>query len=583
MAIHNADIAAVFEEMADLLEIEGANPFRVRAYRNAARTLRGLGREVSDLIARGEDLTDLPGIGRDLAAKIEEMLATGKVKALRKLKREVPESLEALLNIPGLGPKRVKVLHEELGINTLGQLAKAARDGRLCALAGFGAKTEANILEAVGAGRAAGRRFLRAEVESVAERLLGYVRSAPGVEQAALAGSFRRERETVGDLDILIAADDGPVVMDRFVEFPDVDRVVSRGTTRSTVVLRGGLQVDLRVVARESYGAALHYFTGSKSHNIAIRRLGQQAGLKINEYGVFAGERRIAGETEASVFKSLGLPYIEPVLREDRGEIDAARRYRLPALIVRADLRGDFHAHTDAGGGAGSLEDMAAAARVAGLDYLAITDDSRRLGRSPGRRAERLLAQGEAIDRLNDRLSGLTLLKGVEVDVQEDGELGLPDAILARLDLVVAAVHDEGRLSRKRQTERILRAMDHAHVSLLAHPAGRLLLEREGYDVDMERVIDRAAKCGCLLEINSQPRRLDLDEHWCRIAKERGARLCINSDARGPEQFAMLRYGVDQARRGWLEPGDVLNTRGLREVRSWLARAREADAPCAGV
>lgn len=572
MAIHNQDIADAFEEMADLLEIEGANPFRVRAYRNAARTLRGLGREVRELRAEGKDLTDLPGIGQDLAGKIEEMLETGRVQALRDLKREVPASLEELLRIAGLGPKRVKALYEELGIKTLAQLAKAARDGRVRGLAGFGPKTEASILEAARAKHGAGRRFLRAEVEPVAERLLAHIGSAPGVEQAEVAGSFRRGRDTVGDLDILVASGDGPAVMERFVGLEDVERVASRGATRSTVRLRGGLQVDLRVVSAESFGAALHYFTGSKAHNIAIRRLGQRAGLKINEYGVFEGERRIAGRTEASVFESVGLAYIEPALRENGGEIEAARRHRLPELIVRADLRGDLHVHTDATDGTGSLEDMAAAAREAGLEYLAITDHSRRLGMAHGLDPERLLAQCEAIDALNERLEGLTLLKGIEVDILEDGALDLPDDVLGRLDLVVAAVHANFHLPRKRQTERILKAMDHAHFSVLAHPSGRLLLEREGYEVDMERVIEHAAQRGCMLEVNSQPKRLDLDEHWCRAAKQRGVTLCINSDAHGPGEIDLLRLGVQQARRGWVEACDVLNTRSLREVRRRLAK-----------
>ncbi len=570
MPVHNEDIAAIFEEMADLLEIEGANPFRVRAYRNAARSVRSLGRELAEMVASGEDLTQLPGIGKDLAAKIIEMVRTGKVRALEKLHRKVPASLEDLLHIPGLGPRRVRRLFDELGIETLEQLAEAARAGRLRTLPGFGARTEQRILDALAAHRSQERRFLYSVARQYAEPLAAWLRKIPGVERVVVAGSYRRGRETVGDLDILVTVRADSPVMARFVTYDEVAEVISSGATRASVILRSGLQVDLRVVTAHSLGAALHYFTGSKAHNIQIRRLGQQRGLKINEYGVFRGERAIAGESEDSVFAAVGLPYIPPELRENRGEIAAAREGRLPRLIERKDLRGDLHCHSRASDGHADIETMARAAREAGLEYLAITDHSRHLSVARGLDERRLLQQIEEIDRLNERLHGITLLKGIEVDILEDGRLDLPDSVLAQLDLVVGAVHDHFGLSEKKQTARLLRAMAHKYFTLLAHPSGRLLLKREAYAVDMPRVVEAARERGCFLELNAQPLRLDLKDNHCRLARERGVPLSINSDSHGPDGFANLAYGINQARRGWLEKGDVLNTLPLGKLRKRL-------------
>ncbi len=570
MSVHNEDIAAIFDEMADLLEIEGANPFRVRAYRNAARSVRSLGRELAEMVAKGEDLTQLPGIGKDLAAKIVEIVQTGKAHALEKLHRELPATLEDLLHIPGLGPKRVKQLYDSLGIETVEQLAAAARAGRLRELPGFGEKTEQRVLDALAAHRTEERRFLFSVARQYAEPLAERLRRCPGVEQVVIAGSYRRGRETVGDLDILVTAQADSPVMQHFTGYDEVAEVVASGTTRATVILRSGLQVDLRVVPEDSFGAALHYFTGSKAHNIQIRRLGQQRGLKINEYGVFKDERVVAGKTEASVFKAVGLPLIPPELRENRGEIEAAREGRLPRLIERDDLRGDLHSHTRATDGQADMETMARAAREAGLEYLAITDHSRHLTVVHGLDEKRLLQQMEEIDRLNETLHGITLLKGIEVDILEDGRLDLPDQVLSRLDLVVGAVHDHFGLSEKKQTERILRAMEHKYFTILAHPSGRLLLQREAYAVDMPRVIEAARERGCYLELNAQPLRLDLDDTHCRLARERGVKISIDTDSHSPDGFANLRYGINQARRGWLEKDDVLNTRSLSRLRKHL-------------
>ena len=572
MPIHNADIAAVFEEIADRLEIQGANPFRIRAYRNAARTLGELPQEARALLARGEDLTHLPGIGDDLAAKVREIVETGHSSLLERLRRELPPAVTELLQIPGLGPKRVKALYHDLEVETVEQLYRAARDGRIRALPGFGEKTELNILQAVEAHVSQARRFKLAVAAQYADALTAHLQAIPGVGRVAVAGSFRRMRETVGDLDLLVTAEAGSPVMQRFTAYDEVAEVLSAGTTRASVVLKSGLQVDLRVVEEASYGAALVYFTGSKAHNIAIRRIAQKRGLKLNEYGVFRGDARVAGEDEESVYRAVGLPWIAPELREDRGEIEAAHAGTLPRLVEFADLRGDLHAHTRASDGHDSLREMALAARELGLEYLAITEHSRHLAVAHGLDPLRLARQCEEIDRLNAELEGITLLKGIEVDILEDGSLDLPDEALGRLDLVIGAVHSAFHLSRAKQTARILRAMDHPHFTMLAHPSGRLLDRREPYDVDMLRIVRHAKARGCFLELNAHPERLDLLDSHCLMARQEGVLVSVNSDAHSRFDFANLKYGVGQARRGWLEKGDVLNTRPLAQLRPLLAR-----------
>ncbi|BAL23813.1 DNA polymerase/3'-5' exonuclease PolX [Azoarcus sp. KH32C] len=572
MPLHNADIAAIFEEIADLLEIEAANPFRIRAYRRAARVVGELGRDLRQMLADGEDPDSLPGIGADLAAKIREIIDTGHCAQLDRLHRELPPAIAELLHIQGLGPKRVRALWHDLGVQTVEQLCRAARDGRVRSLPGFGEKTEHRILEATKAHLSRDPRFKLASAGQYADGIVAYLRGVDGVEQVDVAGSFRRMRETVGDLDVLAIAANGSAVTDAFVTYDEVEQVLARGPTRASVVLRCGLQVDLRVVAAESYGAALCYFTGSKAHNIALRRGALERGLKVNEYGVFRGNDRIAGDTEESVYRSLGLAWIPPELREDRGEIEAARKGRLPRLVEREDLRGDLHAHTRATDGHDSLRAMAKAAREAGLEYLAITEHSRRLAMAHGLDAEGLARQIDEIERLNGELDGIRVLKGIEVDILEDGSLDLPDSILSRLDVVVGAVHSRFELSRARQTERILRAMDSRHFSLLAHPTGRVLETREPYDVDMLRVIRHARERGCALELNAHPARLDLLDTWCMAARDEGVPVAINSDAHSVRDFANLRFGVGQARRGWLEAKDVLNTRPLAALLMWLGR-----------
>jgi DNA polymerase (family 10) len=570
MPVHNTDIADIFEEIADFLEIEGENPFRIRAYRNAARTVRGLGSELKDMLAAAEDLTKLPGIGKELAAKIHEILETGTAKALIKLQQRIPKTVIEMLKLPNLGPKRVRILYQDLKIKNLKQLSKAARKGRIRALEGFGEKTETAIAEAIAARAQKEKRYKIAAVKPTVDSLVDFLKKVSGVIEVVAAGSYRRSRETVGDLDILVTARKTSPVMKRFLEYDEVARVLSGGATRSSVVLRSGLQVDVRLVAQSSFGAALQYFTGSKDHNIAIRRLGQQRGLKINEYGVFRFEKQVAGRTEASVYRSVDLPYIPPELRENRGEIETAGDNRLPELVEIKDLKGDLHTHTFASDGRNSIEEMALAAKKHGLKYIAITEHSDRLKVAGGLDPPQLMQQIDEIERLNDRLKGIRILKGLEVEILEDGTLDLPDAVLARLDLVVGTVHSYFNLSLEKQTERILRAIDHRYFSMLAHPTGRLIDEREPYQVDMTRIIHKARDRGCFLELNSNPRRLDLYDIYCQVAREEGVLVSINSDAHSINDFKYLAFGVGQARRGWLEKDDVLNTRSLAPLRKLL-------------
>ncbi|MEF8794571.1 DNA polymerase/3'-5' exonuclease PolX [Thiohalorhabdus sp.] len=573
MAVRNQEIADLFNRLADLLEVEDANPFRVRAYRNAARVIGSLSPSLSDLVADGEDLTHYPGIGDDLADKIRTIVTTGELPDLREVEHRVPAELSDLMHIKGLGPKRVKALYQELGIDSLDQLEAAARQGRIRQLEGFGAKTEQSLLEGIEYLRGGGeRRTLLGEAEEVAERLKAHLEGVEGAKLLEVAGSYRRRKETVGDLDILVACADAKPIMDAFVGYDEVAEVASRGETRSTVYLRSGLQVDLRVVPRESYGAALHYFTGSQAHNVAVRQRGVSRGYKINEYGVFQGESRLAGTTEAEVYATVGLDWIPPELRENRGEIEAAVAGELPCLVEQSDLRGDLHCHTRATDGGQSPREMAEAARERGYDYLAITDHSRRVAMAHGLDADRLRAQMAEIDRLNDELSDITLLKGCEVDILEDGSLDLPDDALSELDLAVCSVHYQLDLPRSQQTERILKAMDNPYCSLLGHATGRQINEREPMDVDMERIIAGATERGVVLEVNAQPARLDLRDEHCRMARDYGARLAIATDAHNADNLGLIRFGVGQARRGWLRAEDVINTWDLAGLRRALER-----------
>jgi DNA polymerase (family 10) len=570
--IHNTAIAAVFTEIADLLEISNGNPFRIRAYRNAARTVEMLAPSVQALVEEGRDLAELPGIGHDLAGRIAEIVHGGTCELREQLRRELPPDIDKLLRVPGLGPKRVKLLFDERGIHTPQQLLEAARAGELHTIRGLGDKAEQRILEAVQAQLTKKVRFCIGTAARIVEPLVRYLQEAPATGRVEAAGSYRRMRETVGDIDIVADAGRTAEVTRHFVGYGQVARVLSHGDTRASVELQGGFQVDLRVVEPASFGAALHYFTGSKAHNIEIRKLAQKRDLKLNEYGMFAGGERIAGETEAAVFAAVGLPFIPPELRENRGEIEAARDGRLPHLVTLHDLRGELHAHTTAGAGHASLREMVDEAQRRGMSYLGVADQSQGVGVARGLDVEGLARQIEEIDRLNAQLKGFTVLKGVEVGVLEDGSLELPDSILQRLDYAIAAVRSAFDISKEAQTLRILRAMDNPCVRILAHPTGRLLLQREPYAVDMGRLIGHAKQSHCALELNAQPDRLDMNDGNCMLARDEGALVVIDSDAHAVTDFDDLRFGVGQARRGWLEKKHVLNTRTLAQLRAWLGR-----------
>ena len=570
MPIVNADISEQLNKVADLLDIEGANPFRIRAYRKAARVISELPRSIVQMLDAGEDLDALPGIGKDLAGKITILARTGHLPLLDELGCRLPPGLSRLLDIPGLGPKRVHALHEALGIDTVAQLAAAARAGKIRNLPGFGPVTERRVLQAAALEAGRQRRMKRPAAEQVAEMLLAWLRETPGVKAASIAGSYRRKRETVGDLDMVVAADSGSPVMQRFISYEDVAEVIARGSTRSTVTLRNGLQVDLRVVPQISYGAALLYFTGSKAHNIGLRQIAIDKGLKLNEYGLFKATGRSAGRTEQEIYGLLGLSYVEPELREDQGEIDAARHGRLPKLVTLDQIRGDLHAHTRATDGQFSIAEMARAAQAKGYEYLAITDHSKHLAITHGLDARRLGHQIDEIDRLNAGSTGFIILKSAEVDILEDGSLDLPDSMLKELDLVVGAIHSGFGLSEDEQTERVIRAMDNRCFTILAHPTGRLIDERPAYALNMQRVMKAAIERGCCLEVNAQPDRLDLTDAHCRLAKELGVRLAISTDAHSTHELDFMRFGVDQARRGWIEADDVLNTRSWSELKPLL-------------
>jgi DNA polymerase (family X) len=572
--MQNPDIARLFDEVADLLEIQDANPFRVRAYRNASRTIRDFPEPIGDLVRAGtKDLTDIAGIGEDLAEKITEIVNTGDLPLRKQLAAKLPAGLLDLLRIPGLGPKRVKLLHKKLKVKSAADLAAALAKGKIQKLKGFGPKMEEKMRAGLGAAQQTERRLLLHEAESQANALVGYLRAGGAIKQIEVAGSYRRRRETIGDLDILVTCTDSAKVMDRFAKYGEVAAVISKGDTRSTVKLRGDLQVDLRAVEPAAYGAALVYFTGSKAHNIELRGLAQDKKLKLNEYGLFQGTRRIAGKTEEEVYATLGLDWIPPELREARGEIALAREHRLPSLVELANIRGDLQMHTSATDGQGTIDDMAHAARELGYAYIAITDHSKRVTMALGLDPKRLRAQWRTIDEWNAQSRGFTILKSVELDILESGKLDLPDDVLAEADYVVATIHYGLNQTEKQLTRRLLGAVDHPWIDAIGHPTGRRLGKREPYPLDFDALARAAAAAGCLLELNGHPERMDLPDTLAAAAKQHGVRFVLSTDSHTPGNFAFMRYAVDLARRAGLEAGDILNTRPLEEFRAALKRA----------
>ncbi|MFT7823715.1 MAG: DNA polymerase/3'-5' exonuclease PolX [Sulfurimonas sp.] len=570
MPIPNADIEEIFKKVAYLLELQDANPFRVRAYRNAARTIGALPYSIVDLLQSNKDLTELPGIGEDLADKIKEICKTGTLKFLKKLESEEGGSLHELMKIPGLGPKKVKALHQVLGIETLQELAEAAQEGTVSKIEGFGEKSQANILKELKRFKERSGRTLYHIARQLAGPLIKYLKQKSGLKQIKIAGSFRRGKETVGDLDILASCIRGTDLITHFVKYEEVDDVISQGKTRSTVILKSGLQVDLRVVPAVSWGAGLFYFTGSKTHNIAIRKLALKRGLKINEYGVFKNDKRIAGKSEEEMYAKVGLPYIVPELRENRGEIKAAVEGRLPELITGEDIRGDLHMHTKKSDGHHSISQMAQAAREKGYEYIAITEHSQHVRIARGLDAKALEKHIKEIDAVNQQIEGIEVLKGIEVDILEDGSLDLPNEILQAIDIVICAVHYLFDLPEERQTRRIIKALENPFVNILAHPTGRLIGERDPYQIDMKAVMEAAKENNAFLELNSYPYRLDLNDRYCKMAKEMGLKVAINSDAHSIDGLHNLSFGIQQARRGWLGADDVINTQDIDNLKRIL-------------
>jgi len=576
--MQNPDIARLFDEVADLLEIQDANPFRVRAYRNAARTIRDFPEPIADLVRTGtKDLTDIAGIGDDLAEKITAIVTTGELPLRKQLASKLPAGLLDLLRIPGLGPKRVKLLYKKLKVKSAADLAAALDKGRIQRLKGFGPKMEEKIRAGLGQAQVGERRMLLNEAETQATAVLAHLEAGGGIGQIEVAGSYRRRRETIGDLDIVVTSEgkDSATVMNRFVAYGDVAEVISKGETRATVKLRGGLQVDLRAVEPDAYGAALLYFTGSKAHNIELRKIAQEKAYKLNEYGLFKGTRRAAGKTEQEIYAKLGLDWIPPELREARGEIALAREHRLPHLVDVTDIRGDLQMHTSATDGKGTIEDMAHGARALGYEYIAITDHSKRVTMALGLDAKRLREQWKAIDAWNATSRGFTILKSVELDILESGKLDLPDDVLAEADYVVATIHYGINQGEKELTRRLVGAAEHAWVDAIGHPTGRLVGKREPYAFDFEALCRACVATGCLLELNGHPERMDLPDTLAAAGKQHGVRFVLSTDSHQPGNLPFMRYAVDLARRAGLEAGDILNTRPLAEFRKGLKRAVE--------
>ncbi len=595
----NQEIAQILVHISQILDIQGENTFKIRAYIKASETVENLTYQLSSVKDRSE-IAELPGIGEGIAKKIKELLETGKLKYYEDLKKSEYAPLREFLKIPGMGPKHARLVYETLGINTVDQLQKAAQQGKLRDLHGLGEKVEENILQGIQQVQKYKERLPLAFIYPRAQSILEEMKKVREVNQITLAGSLRRMRETIADVDILVSSDKPKPVMDAFVNIPQAKKVAAKGNTKSSITTRDGFQVDLRVVKPESFGAASHYFTGSKAHNIRIRSLGIDKGLKVNEYGVFKKEKRISGRTEEEVFKSVKLPYIAPELREDQGEIEAAQNGTLPSLVEMKHIKGDLHVHSDWSDGNNTIEEMAKAAKKRGYRYLAICDHSPAVGITNGLTEERLLKQIEVIkklnkkfrvrtgvaslsdkgagvqpppqrkikeiSRLNKKLKDFRVLSGIEVDIRSNSKLDLGDDILEKLDIVVAAVHTSFGQPKEEMTERIVKAIENPNVDIIAHPTGRLIGKREPYQVDMDKIMDACKANGKMLELNAYPERLDLSDINCRRAKEKGVKIAISTDAHSTAHLEWMKFGVATARRGWIEPRDVINTMPLTRL-----------------
>lgn len=571
----NDEIAAIFERMAQALTFQAKDRFRALAYDRAAVSLRSLEQDVSEL-ARSGRLGEIPGIGHDLSEMIEEYIATGHIRRAEREIAAVPAGVLELLDIPGLGPKTLAQIYRKFHIKNIDDLKRLIESGALRKLSGFGEKKISNLKRGIELWQAGQQRLLLGVALPMAEKLLAEVRKLPGVTRADVGGSVRRRRETIGDLDLVIVSDDSAEVIRKFVKLPSIKQVLAQGETRATVLIDGGLQVDLRAVPDESYGAALQYFTGSKAHSVRLRTLAQARGLKLNEYGLFRGDKRLAGRDEEELYRALGLKVMPPELREDWGEIEAAMKDHLPKLITLDDLRGDLHMHTTWSDGAASIAEMADAAAQSGYEYIAITDHTASARIANGldvARLEEKIAELEAIRAQRGRRKPRLLL-GAEVDILSDGRLDYPDEVLARLDVVVASLHSAFRQSRNRMTGRLLDAIANPYVHIIGHPTTRLIGSRDPVDFDFERIVQAAAEAGVALEINGSPSRLDLSDQMARTAQEAGVRLAIDSDAHSTTQLANVRYGVFQARRGWITAASVVNTWPWARFSQWLKERR---------
>lgn len=568
--MQNRAIAAMFNDIADMLEIKAESPFRINAYRRAARALEGVTEDIAAVADRGA-LTEIPGVGKSTAEKIVEFLSTGTCAYYEELKSQLPAGITTLMTVSEVGPKTALLLHERLGITTIDELERACREHKVQKLPRLGPKTEENILKGIALLKRSKERLPIGQVLPLAQEVVAALQAIKGVKQVSVAGSLRRMKEHIGDIDLLVTSSRPGAVMETFTTLPRVKQVLAKGPTRSSVILDVGVQADVRVVPRESFGAALQYFTGSKEHNVKVRERAVRRGLKVNEYGVFKVEddTRVAGKTEDDVYRAVGLPLIPPEIREDQGEVELAERGRLPVLIRLQDIRGDLQMHTRWSDGTESVEAMARAANALGYEYVAVTDHSQSLKFVGGVPADELKANAKAAKRASDKV-GIAVLMGTECDILPDGRLDYPDDALKALDVVVASVHTRFKMPVDEMTARLVTAMENPHVDILGHPTGRLLGQRESYEVDIEKLIDGARRTGTALEINASPDRLDLRDVQAKMAKERGAMLVISTDAHSRYDLRFMDYGVAIARRAWLEPKDVLNTRPLKKLMEWL-------------
>jgi DNA polymerase (family 10) len=581
--VENIDISRIFDEIADVLELKNENVFRVRSYRRGARVVHDLPEDAKTLLAEGT-LQEVPGIGKSLTEKIQEILKTGTCQSYEDIKNDPYYKLIPLTRIPGVGPKLAVRLHEELGVNSVGDLEAAARAGRLRGLERMGEKLEEKILKGIEQQRKSGGRTKLGDALTYAEAIVKLLGKVKGVTRIDPAGSLRRMKETVGDIDILVIAESPDKIMQAFTSMDTVADVLAHGETKSSVVLKSGIQVDVRVLPRESYGAALHYFTGSKDHNVVMRDLAKRRGLKISEYGVFnvKTEKMVGGKDEEDVFRAVDLPWIPPELRENSGEIEAAAEGRLPHLVELKDIKGDLQMHSKASDGANTIEEMAAFAKKLGYKYIAITDHSKAVRVAGGLDDDELAAHLAHICKINTKIAGIEILGGVEVDILPDGSLDLSDEVLAQCDVVVASVHSRFNMPRAEMTARVVKGIRNKLVNILAHPTGRLINQREPFEIDMDTVIAEAKRAGVALEVNAYPDRLDLNDIHCRAAKEAGARIAVDTDAHADLQLSVMRYGVATARRGWLEPADIINTWSLADLKRFLAKGAKGTKRAKG-